>query len=555
MPQNKMVDVLVVGAGPVGLMMAAELSRRGIVCRIIDKAIQPMHWVKALGVSLRTLEIFDQLELLAPILDSALVLEHARFIVDRQEASVVSGLLQNDVPFPLPISIPQYDTERVLANRLLEFGIMPERGVELVSFTQSDHSVVATLKLADGSTETVEARYLAGCDGARSQVRKSLGFSFDGDRFPMDFLLIDVAIDWETPRNCATLLMETKDGQMDQISAVIPYPDRSTPHESRYRISAFAQRISDIVANGPQQVAEDQLPTVEEMEFRLGELVPFPVKLSSPRWSSRYRISHRLVPNYSEGRVFLAGDAAHIHPPTGGQGMNTGLQDAFNLAWKLAAVIKGRSPESLLDSYSEERHPIGKMVVEGTTKTSENPTKRFTGDSQANLRVDSQLWHHYRASSWVAGSGEAVSAAGTPTNEIPQAGDRVPDVFGLRRHGVGFPMRLRELLRHPGSTIIAYIDPQTTAADWDQLEKGFLTLAKDLSMARTYLVVQPGTDFSRATFGHVIIDGHGEYRSRFGADANRLVWIRPDSYFGAMMPSLDVTGLLSLLSKSYVLPS
>src|SRR5690606_27960402 len=279
------------------------------------------------------------------------------------------------------------------------------------------------------------------CDGAHSAVRKALGIDFEGDAYPWPFMLGDVHIDWDLPYGMAfRAVRPVKDAPPDMFIA-IPLPE-----PGRYRVSMLAPP-SLVPAGGTEHgiQAEMKGPALDDLQAIADDMLPGRPKLSDLRWSSVFRISMRLAAHYRQGRVFIAGDAAHIHPPTGGQGMNTGIQDAYNLAWKLALVARGEGRAELLDSYEAERRPVGADVVKRTQAASENygREKGKTPDRMA----DTQILVSYRGSPLV---GDEVGAEMTG----PAAGDRAPDVQGLQREGFGFPLRLFDVLKGTGHVLL-----------------------------------------------------------------------------------------------------
>src|SRR5262245_43513686 len=310
-------DVLVIGAGPVGLLLAAELRRHGVRCRILDKLAEPMGWVKALGVSARTLEVWDDLGLVADALDAGLTLRRQRVFINREQVLDADVAFPGEAPYPYPLALPQPETERLLREHLARLGVTVERGAELRSFVQDDDGVSATIATPQGE-ETVRCLYLAGCDGAHSTVRRQLGLPFEGGRFPVEFLLADVEIGWEFPHACACLFLEVRDETLENLFVCIPYKDRSSPAAPRYRISTMATPVS--ASNWDESappVAQEQAaaPTLEQVREVVARFVQVPATVGDLRWSSVFRISHRIVPSYRVRRAFLAGDAAHIHPP------------------------------------------------------------------------------------------------------------------------------------------------------------------------------------------------------------------------------------------------
>ena len=334
------MHVLIAGAGPVGLTAAVELRRRGVACRIVDQLLEPPQYAKAVGVQPRTLEIFEGMGVLRPVLDAAIEFAGQVTYVDGQEVGRLEFPPLPDIPFGF-IGIPQYETERILRERLAELGTQIERDVRLVGFEQDDEGVTATLEGPDGE-ETVRAAYLVGADGAHSVVRKTLGLSFEGGAFAEQYMLGDVEVDWSLPPGLAVRSThKLEDGTVDGLVAI------PLKGDGRYRMSMLVPTHLSTAAGGGDGIehgfGSGGTPTLEDIQAVIDRLAPEPATARNLRWSSVFRISHRIVDRYSVGRVFVAGDAAHIHPPTGAQGMNTGIQDAHNLAWKLALAVSGKA--------------------------------------------------------------------------------------------------------------------------------------------------------------------------------------------------------------------
>ncbi|MGA8036495.1 MAG: FAD-dependent monooxygenase [Candidatus Acidiferrales bacterium] len=346
-------EVLVAGAGPVGLGMASELARYGLSVRIVDKSEARTDKSKALAVWTRTLELMDRMGCTEKFLAAGLKAESAKILAGGETiASVDMHTIQS--PYSFVLMIPQSETERLLEEQLATYGVNVERKTELTSFEDHGDSVACTLRRSDGREERVVTSWLIGCDGAHSIVRHQLGMEFHGDTMPTDFILADVKLTGVKGPPSVDIYWHE-----DGVIAVFPMPS------GRFRL------IADV---GESKAGEDAAshrpdPTLDEVQMIVDRRIGGGAQASDPAWLANFTINERKVSDYSSGRVYLAGDAAHIHSPAGGQGMNLGIQDACNLAWKLALVARGIcKDEPLLLSYSAERSAVAELVLEATGK-------------------------------------------------------------------------------------------------------------------------------------------------------------------------------------------
>lgn len=365
--------ILIAGAGPVGLTLAIELTRYGIPVRIVDKAASRTTTSKALSVWSRTLELLHPTGLVSQFLESGFKCHGTKIVADNKTIARVS-FDSIESPYPFALMLPQSETERILEDHLNERGVKVERQVEMTGLKARDGSVVATLRDRAGNVEAVETEWFAGCDGAHSATRHALGMTFEGTIEPSDWAIADVSIDGLDDPERLSIFWHA-----EGIIAVFPI----TP--TRFRV------IADLgTATGDGHRAD---PTLEEVQALFDRRGPGGVRLGNPIWLTAFRINERKVRDYSRGRVFLAGDAAHIHSPAGGQGMNTGMQDAFNLAWKLAMVARGDAAASLLDSYSIERSAVGDVVLRNASKMTDaavlrNPIAQAIRNRIAHLALE-----------------------------------------------------------------------------------------------------------------------------------------------------------------------
>ncbi|MFD5910009.1 FAD-dependent monooxygenase [Streptomyces massasporeus] len=535
-------DVLIVGAGPVGLTAAAELRRQGVTCRIIDRLPARLPYAKAVGVQPRTLELWDRMGMVRAALEAAVPLRGQLTYADGVEQARFELRLPPEVPYGFA-ALPQYDTERIIEEHLARFGTGIERGTELLGFTQDEDGVVSRVVTASGAQEELRSRFLVGCDGAHSTVRKGLGLTFEGGAFPEEYMLADVEVDWELPEGYGVRSMHHgAEGRIDDALVCIPLPG-----ERRYRMSMMVPpELSTKAQNAaPGETAHGleggRAPRLEHIQAVVDRLSPEPATASAMRWSSVFRISHRLVGRYSVDRVFVAGDAAHIHPPTGAQGMNTGIQDACNLAWKLALSLDGGAHPRLLDSYDAERRPVGEEVVGRTVRHATAGGVQTAADDRTTVVLrEAQLLVAYPASPLTATNG-----AGPADADSPGPGERAPDCRGLTTSLAMTPLRLYDLLRDRGHVLVLHADSadaltacRDTAATADRLTGGTLP---------AFLVAAAGTDATKAPHVPVGANGRrlpvfrdeaGEFARLYGVRGAAAFLIRPDGYLAARLTGL-----------------
>ncbi len=334
-----MTDVIVVGAGPTGLMLASELRLHDVPVVVLEKDEKPTKYVRSLGLHARTVEVLDQRGLLERFLEVGQQYPVGGFFAGIPKPAP-DGL---DTAHPYVLGIPQTTTDRLLEEHALELGVEIRRGSEVFGLSQDSEGV--TVGLADGTQ--LRSRYVVGCDGGRSKVRKLLEVGFPGEPARLETLLGEMEIG-VPPEEMFAVIAEVRKTQL--AFGAVPFG------EGVYRIVVPAKGVAEVRTP----------PTLTEVKLQLQHYAGTDFGVHSPRWISRFGDATRQVERYRVGRVLLAGDAAHVHPPVGGQGLNLGIQDAFNLGWKLAAKAKRWAPDRLLDTYHTERHPVAADVLENT---------------------------------------------------------------------------------------------------------------------------------------------------------------------------------------------
>jgi 2-polyprenyl-6-methoxyphenol hydroxylase-like FAD-dependent oxidoreductase len=421
------IPVLIVGAGPVGLTVASELARYGIPVRIVEKAAQRTDKSKAVVLWSRTLELLERGGNPATFVDAGFKGLAANSVGGDGKVIGRVSMEGVDSPYPYALMLPQSETERLLEERLNGYGVSVEREVELTGFTQKVEGVELSLRHADGTQEQVSAAWLIGCDGAHSLVRHTLGSAFAGETMPSDWMLADVHMHGYPFPDSETSVYWHEDG------AFVIFP--ISP--GRYRVAA---ELPLTVGERPPE------PTLEQVQAVISRRGPRGLTADDPIWLTGFRINSRKVKDYRSGRAFLLGDAAHVHSPAGGQGMNTGMQDAFNLAWKLALVIRGSCHDRLLDSFSAERSYVGEQVLKEaerltTIGTLKNPVAQQVRDVVAHFMLGLRTVRNAFANSMTE---VAVGYPQSPLNGPawnraagPKPGERVGPVRGQAPIGSG----------------------------------------------------------------------------------------------------------------------
>ncbi|MEH2048797.1 FAD-dependent monooxygenase [Nostoc sp.] len=423
-------DVIIVGAGPTGLSLAVQLIRYGINFVIFDKKQGITDLSKALVVHARTLEIYDQVGLAQQAVADGEIVQKVNLMHDGKISAQIdfSNFGGQLSPFPFMLVFEQNKNERLLYEHLQHNGKEVQWQNEMESLTQDANGVKAVLKNATGETQTIEAQYLVGCDGAGSPTRHLLDFHFEGSTYPRLFYVADV--DMEFAADKATFYVT-----LAENSFVLIVPMQGEKH---WRL----------IGNLPEYDEQgDREVTYYEVENKVKQLVQRPLEITNVRWFSSYKVHTRRAEKFSKGRCFLAGDAAHIHTPAGGQGMNTGIQDAYNLAWKIAFVLKGHAKDSILETYNEERLANAKRLLQTTDKFFDvaagnqwylqffrdnilpslaNVVARFSGAKEFIFQLVSEIGINYRDSSLSLHQSDSRAERLRQRSFEVKAGDRMP---------------------------------------------------------------------------------------------------------------------------------
>jgi 2-polyprenyl-6-methoxyphenol hydroxylase-like FAD-dependent oxidoreductase len=530
-PPAERLDVLVVGAGPTGLTLAAQLQALGASFRIVDRQPDRVHESRALGVQPRTLEVLRGLGVTGELLERGNDAIWLRLHAGGRTVRVrLFGLGLADTAFPFLLFVSQAETEAILGDRLAAGGARVERTVELAAFTTDPDGVTCTLRHADGRTEQVQARYLAGCDGAGSTVRHGAAIPFEGGAYPQTFALADLEVDGGLEADGAHSFLGP-----DSILFFFPL----------LRPATWRLLVTHPSLQGRRQ---PDRPSLAELQALADAITGRRLRPRDPVWLTYFRLQHRHAARYRAGPVFLAGDAAHVHSPAGAQGMNTGVQDAWNLGWKLALVAHGQADPALLDSYDAERRPVGREVVRFTDRafaaaTSAGPlvrtlrtrlvprvlplALRFDRAVAYGFRTVSQLGIGYRRS-------PAVEEGRPAPPRGPRAGDRLPDARVARD---GEPCWLGEALAAPRFHLLLCGRP----GDWDAGRLAALRERHPGVLAVRHLTREPAPG--------ALHDVEGRAFARLGVEQAAHYLVRPDGHVGYRAAGTDLGGLERHLAR------
>jgi 2-polyprenyl-6-methoxyphenol hydroxylase-like FAD-dependent oxidoreductase len=509
------LHVLVVGAGPTGLTLAGRLASMGSQIRIVDRAADRVHESRALAIQPRTLEVLRGLGIAQALIELGNPAIQLELRADGRRGRLpLFDIGIEDTAFPFLLFLSQAENERVLSERLRDLGTTVERGLELVSLEQDEKIATCTLRRDDGSTETVVAHYVVGCDGAHSAVRRLAKIPFMGGSYAPIFALGDVEADGDLDAEVAYAYL-----RRHGILFFFPLGEPTT-----WRVIGMLS--SERVSEGGEGSA---VLTLGELQTLVAYYTHGRIQLRDPAWLTRFGLAHRQAARYRSGRVFLAGDAAHVHSPAGAQGMNTGIQDAWNLGWKLAQVSSGIARPELLDSYHLERWPIGRSVlrlsdraftvatsssvIAGAVRTQLAPrllplVARSPRVRALAFRLISELAINYRRS-------PAVAEGDSPPRRGPRAGDRLPDARVAKNHRGYW---LHEAVEAPMYHLLLCGPTEF----WDEAEvKRFADRWSDVVTVHR-LTRDPGAD--------VLRDERGDALKRLDADGGAQYLVRPDGH-------------------------
>lgn len=509
-------DVIIIGAGPTGLSLACQFARYGIDFVIVEKNEGVTPYSKAIGVQARTLEIYEQLGLANKAVEQGTIAGKARLLADGEVRGELdlSHIGQGLSAYPYMLLFEQSKNERLLYEYLQDHGKEVLWHTELQNFSQTETGVTAQVKSAGGAVQIIEAKYLLGCDGAKSPVRHALGLEFAGSTFERMFYVADAQVDWKFSHDAVHICL-SKD------TLLMFFPLKGV---NRYRIvGSFPE--------GHEKEEGDIL--YEEIEQQIKEKAHLELDIHDVTWFSTYKVHTRHVNKFSEGRGFLAGDSAHVHTPAGGQGMNTGIQDSYNLAWKMALVLRGEADERLLETYNEERLENAKQLLETTDRMFQfgAGSEWFLAFLRTNvlpsvakyiLSLDmvknfvfpliSQIGINYR-------HGSLSSHAGDENFKV-KAGDRMP-YFSVDGKSI------YDMLRQPKFHLLIFSDGQN---DYQGLQAELENQYADL------------VDFN-------VVALQTRPAEVFGTDKPFLVLLRPDNYIGFISTETSLNGLRVYLNK------
>ncbi|MGH2664270.1 FAD-dependent monooxygenase [Flavobacterium sp.] len=510
-------QVLIVGAGPTGLMAANQLQRFGIDCLVIDSKIGPTIESRAIAVTARSLEIYQQLGLSDTVVENGIIMSSfCLYSEGILKAEVKVGEIGKGMTdFPYLLAFEQSDNEKLLYENFKSNGKDVHWETEFVSLKEYEKEIIVLAK-KNGETIEIRAEFLIGCDGAKSPLRHQLNFNFHGGTYENRFFVADVVMNWKLPHN--NLIISPSD---EDFCGFFPLKG-----DWYYRV----------LGTLPRAYFDKDDVSFDDIEKEVAKTIGIPIEFEKVNWFSVYNLHHRCVDNFSKGRVHLAGDSAHIHSPAGGQGMNTGLQDAYNLAWKVAFVLKKYAKNDLLNTYNEERLPFAKWLMKFTDRmfnlmTSDNwfvakfrkhiairlISKVFTfGKIRPVLfRTASQIWYNYQ--------GKSLSWSTSSQRLLFQAGDRLPYITDAHLE-IPFYMLFSEPMFH-----LLYLSNEVLEPETEQKIKTVFPFP-------IKIIVYPLT----------------KSWTELGVEKDLFILVRPDNYIAYHFDSFKETEVKNYLSRYFL---
>lgn len=553
--------ILIVGAGPVGLTAALTLQLHGVPFRLIDKLPGRTIQSRAAGNHPRALEVWEHLGVIDPLLRRGIKLKGIVILDDDDKELVRAQIEAADSAYSYILGLGQGETERILTEALAAQDVHIERKVELLSFTQDGTVVHATLKHDDGRTESFQTPYLIGCDGAHSTVRKGLGLPMEGDTLDMQWQTADVKMDWDNEGDFAIIKFSSQG-----FAFLVRIED------GRWRVALGAIGV---------RVEKPEDLTLDMVQDLLTNKMGIKARLYDPVWTAPFNINTRMAPKLNVGRVFITGDACHVHSPLGAQGMNTGIQDAYNLAWKLAYVMKGYATQTFAQSYHDERHANAKRLLELVGPLSKAASLsapmamalRNSAMSFANIigvthlmgRRMSQLDVHYRDSPIVAEHmpslkgwlHSTLSGADHPgIGEVaefkhgPHPGERAPDVLIMRNEKDQDVRLLQEWIKETRYRCLIFTGSHPRAERIPELiQFGQRIERASNGLIRARIIRHAGVSAASGLW-----DVTGVAHRRYGASYECLYLVRPDGYVGFRSQPVEWEALMGFLQKNAFAP-
>lgn len=527
------LPILIVGAGPTGLMMACELARHNIPFRIIDKKSEPTQGSNATWIQTRTLEIFDLLGMAEHFIKIGHKCDAINFYAHGKQVTNLP-LSQIDSTYPFILMLPQSKIEQLLNKKLVAEKIQVERSLELIDIKKTNNGMLSTIQLSNGNTENIISDWIIACDGANSTVREKYKIPFPGEHLLEQFMVADAKMSSFLPANQIHVFFD--EGTI--------FPDKGT------LFAAFPRGAKEyrLNANLYQEQPRKNFTETEVREIvadrTYGNYIVENVSWISPFW-----IHSKIADRMHQDAVFLVGDAAHIHSPAGGQGMNTGIQDAFNLAWKLALVIQGKSNASLLDSYQAERYPIIKNVVTQTEfftkmvlfdKSFFEKLKKFSQKISMQPALSREIGAELTQIKIQYGKSPIIDYKLMPDKQAPQPGERAPDVI------IQDTEKLYGYFHNTVHTILVFTGNVPTKNDLAKInELNKLAIEKFTGLVNILIV----TSDSLSDIDNIIFDKTGSIHQRYHVKKSAVYIIRPDNYIAYYSNDADPESIAQFLQQ------